>query len=38
MVAKHHGCKYSQESLRRKSGIDREGVSLLGISEAAKHV
>src|SRR5690554_3237591 len=38
MVAKHYGRKYSLESLRQKSGINREGVSLLGISEAAENV
>ena len=38
MVAKHHGRKYTLESLRKKSGINREGVSLLGISEAAENI
>ncbi|MEO1022424.1 MAG: peptidase domain-containing ABC transporter [Bacteroidota bacterium] len=38
MVAKHHGRNYSLESLRKTSGINREGVSLLGISEAAEHI
>ena len=38
MVAKYHGRHYSMDSLRQKSGINREGVSLLGISEAAEDV
>lgn len=38
MVAKHYGRKYSLESLRKNSGISREGVSLLGISEAAENI
>lgn len=38
MVAKYYGRKYSLESLRKKSGINREGVSLLGISEAAENI
>ncbi|HBQ61633.1 MAG TPA: ABC transporter ATP-binding protein, partial [Balneolaceae bacterium] len=38
MVAKHHGRKYSLEKLRKSSGINREGVSLLGISEAAENI
>jgi len=38
MVAKHHGRHYSMDSLRQKSGINREGVSLLGISEAAEEI
>ncbi|MTI89418.1 MAG: hypothetical protein FH748_15785 [Balneolaceae bacterium] len=32
MGAKYHGRKYSLESLRRKSGINREGVSLLALA------
>ena len=31
MIAKHHGRNYTLETLRRKSGINREGVSLLGM-------
>lgn len=27
MIAKHHGRSYSMDTLRRKSGINREGVS-----------
>ncbi len=38
MIAKHHGRQYSMDTLRQKSGINREGVSLLGISEAAEEV
>lgn len=38
MIAKHHGRNYTLETLRRKSGINREGVSLLGISEAAEDI
>jgi len=38
MVAKYHGRHYSMDTLRQKSGINREGVSLLGISEAAEQV
>tara|TARA_R110002124_G_scaffold252236_1_gene417524 strand:+ start:6666 stop:8855 length:2190 start_codon:yes stop_codon:yes gene_type:complete len=38
MVANHYGRKYSLESLRKQSGISREGVSLLGISEAAENI
>jgi len=38
MIAKHHGRSYSMDSLRQKSGINREGVSLLGISEAAEEI
>ncbi|MEI7597420.1 MAG: peptidase domain-containing ABC transporter [Bacteroidota bacterium] len=36
MVAKHYGKSYSLESLRTKSNIGREGVSMLGISDAAE--
>lgn len=38
MIARYHGRNYSLDSLRRKSGINREGVSLLGISEAAEEI
>jgi ATP-binding cassette, subfamily B, bacterial len=38
MVAKYYGKSYSLENLRGKSGISREGVSLLGISEAAEEL
>ncbi|MDZ7715101.1 MAG: cysteine peptidase family C39 domain-containing protein [Balneolaceae bacterium] len=38
MVAKEHGRNYNLKTLRHKSGISREGVSLLGISEAAEQI
>ena len=38
MVARHHGRSYTMETLRNRSGINREGVSLLGISEAAESI
>jgi ATP-binding cassette, subfamily B, bacterial len=37
-VAKHHGKEYSLEYLRDNSFLTREGVSLLGISEAAEKI
>lgn len=36
MISRHYGRTYSMNTLRQKSGINREGVSLLGISEAAE--
>lgn len=38
MVAKHYGRIYSLQGLREKCFINREGVSLLGISEAAEQI
>jgi len=38
MIAKHYGKNYSLETLREKTYITREGVSLLGISEAAEKI
>ena len=38
MVAKFYGKNYSLDSLRKKSYITREGVSLLGLSEAAESI
>jgi ATP-binding cassette subfamily B protein len=38
MVAKHYGKSYSLQFLREQSFITREGVSLLGISEAAENI
>ena len=38
MVAKHYGKNFSLQRLREISGINREGVSLLGISEAAEKI
>ncbi len=38
MIAKYHGRYYSLETLRRHSHITREGVSMLGISDAAEAI
>jgi ATP-binding cassette subfamily B protein len=38
MIAAYYGRRFSLESLREKSSINREGVSLLGISEAAEKI
>lgn len=38
MIAKHYGRHYSVQELRQKSSINREGVSLLGISDAAEAI
>lgn len=38
MIAAHHGKQYSLEELREASNISRDGVSLLGISEAAEKI
>ncbi|MDP2721234.1 MAG: peptidase domain-containing ABC transporter [Bacteroidales bacterium] len=38
MVAKYHGKAYSLQKLRELSHITREGVSLLGISDAAEGI
>ena len=38
MVAKHYGRHYSAQTLREKSQISREGVSMLGIAEAAEAI
>lgn len=38
MIAKHYGKVYSLQYLREKSFIGREGVSLLGISDAAESI
>lgn len=38
MIAKFHGKSFSLNELRTKSFITREGVSLLGISEAAEAI
>ena len=38
IVAKHYGKSYSLQNLREKSRITREGVSLLGISDAAEAI
>lgn len=38
MVARHYGKKYPLEYLREQSSITREGVTVLGISEAAEKI
>ncbi len=38
MVAKHYGRNFSLQTLREKCFITREGVSLMGISEAAESI
>lgn len=36
MIAKHYGASYSVQYLRERAFITREGVSMLGISDAAE--
>lgn len=38
MIAKHYGRNFSPQFLREKSFITREGVSMLGISDAAESI
>ena len=38
MVAKHYGRSYTLQYLRERSFITREGVSMLGISDAAENI
>ncbi|MBN2748213.1 MAG: hypothetical protein JXR57_01860, partial [Bacteroidales bacterium] len=38
MVAKHYGKHYNVQTLRERSHITREGVSMLGISRAAESI
>ena len=38
MISKHYGKHFSLDTLRQKSGFSKEGVSLLGISEAAEDI
>ncbi|WP_352422607.1 peptidase domain-containing ABC transporter [Proteiniphilum sp.] len=38
MIARHYGKHYSLQTLREYSFITREGVSMLGISDAAEHI
>lgn len=38
MIAKYYGRSYSLQSLRERSFITREGVSMLGISDAAEQI
>lgn len=38
MISKYYGRHYNAESLRQLSGFGKEGVSLLGLSEAAERI
>jgi len=38
MIAKHYGHSYTLQNLRERSFITREGVSMLGISDAAESI
>lgn len=38
MIAKHYGKRFSLQKLRERSSIGRDGVSLLGISDAAESI
>ena len=38
MIAKHYGRNFTTQTLREKSFITHEGVSMLGISEAAENI
>lgn len=38
MIAKYYGCNYSVQYLREHAFITREGVSMLGVSDAAEHI
>ena len=38
MIAEHYGKSYSLQYLREHSYVDREGVSVEGICEAAEHI
>jgi ATP-binding cassette subfamily B protein len=38
MIAKYHGRTYTLQTLRERSFITREGVSMLGLSEAAESI
>ena len=38
MIAKHYGRSYTLQNLRERSFITREGVSMLGISDAAESI
>ena len=38
MIARHYGRSYTLQTLREKSFITREGVSMLGISDAAESI
>lgn len=38
MIAKHYGRHYDGDTLRKKAGFSKTGVSLLGLSEAAEKI
>ncbi len=38
MIARYYGRSYTLETLRERSFITREGVSMLGISDAAESI
>ena len=38
MIAKYYGCSYSLQNLRERCFITRQGVSMLGISDAAESI
>ena len=38
IIAKYYGKSYTSQTLRKRSYITREGVSLLGISDAAESI
>jgi ATP-binding cassette subfamily B protein len=38
MIAKYYGMNYSLQTLRSRSFLTREGVSMLGISDAAESI
>lgn len=38
MIAKYYGRSYSLQNLRERSFITRQGVSMLGISDAAESI
>lgn len=38
MIAEYYGRTYSLQNLREKSFITREGVSMLGVSDAAENI
>ena len=38
MIAKYYGCTYSAQYLREHAFITHEGVSMLGINDAAEHI
>ena len=38
MIAKHYGRHYNTDGIRQVSGFGKEGVSMLGVSEAAEKI